>query len=150
MADRKTGGNTADVRVRITEDINEQLLSLANATRINDALPIAWRAVEMYRALHYESNQCDNFYLEDGNGQLYRLRVLTANVVIGHADVRVRFTPNLVNAILDLAGAKKLQEALPYLAQALHVYKSVTRAEMEGSKLCTIDEHGEKCYLKFI
>ncbi|WP_017191315.1 hypothetical protein [Vibrio harveyi] len=68
--------NTADKRVRITPELEEKILKLANTTKFSEALPALEQAVNMYQMLKDAQEAGSKFYEVDKGGEKYIVRFI--------------------------------------------------------------------------
>lgn len=71
-----TKNNTADRRIRITAELEEKILKLANTNKFSEALPTLEQAVNMYQMLKDAQDAGSKFYEIDSNGEKYIVRFI--------------------------------------------------------------------------
>lgn len=67
---------TADRRVRITPELENKILKLANTDKFSEALPTLEQAVNMYQMLMDAQKSGSKFYEIDPNGEKYIIRFI--------------------------------------------------------------------------
>ncbi|EKO3660606.1 MULTISPECIES: hypothetical protein [Vibrio] len=68
--------NTADKRVRISAELENKILKLANTNKFSEALPTLEQAINMYQMLKDAQDAGSKFYEIDSNGEKYIVRFI--------------------------------------------------------------------------
>ncbi|HDM8193646.1 hypothetical protein SN10_26060 [Vibrio harveyi] len=71
-----TKKTVADKRVRISADLEEKILKLANTNKFSEALPALEQAVNMYQMLKDAQDSGSKFYEIDKDGEKYIVRFI--------------------------------------------------------------------------
>ena len=71
-----TNKMVADKRVRISANLEEKILKLANTNKFSEALPALEQAVNMYQMLKSAQESGSKFYEIDKNGEKYIVRFI--------------------------------------------------------------------------
>ncbi|MCD9468845.1 MULTISPECIES: hypothetical protein [Photobacterium] len=66
----------SDKRVRISSELEQKILSLANTTKFNDALPVLEQAINMYKLLKEAQDAGSKFYEVDPSGDKYIVKFI--------------------------------------------------------------------------
>lgn len=131
--------STSDVRVRIPASLEADILEFAGVEKFSQALPVLEQVVALEASIRADVEAGCRFYEQDASGEKCVLKFVFGGAsVSGASDIRVRITTELHDYILECAGKKRWNNALPHLQSCLNLAKMLMAESKKGSKFMVI------------
>lgn len=154
----------ANVRVRLTPSLVEEICKLAGTDKFSKALPNLEIAIKTVSGILDDINRGCKVYVVDAEGNKGKIS-FDVQCALGddeedeNATMRNRITKGLANDIITLAermGFKRkdgkattISNALPYLHAAIIIAEDLKERLDNGTKFYLVEPNGEKYIMRF-